>query len=101
MLRSNHVPPILDVQHLSKFFPIYHGVIRRKVTGQVRAVDDVTIQVYPGETLGLVGESGCGKSTLARTIIRLYEPTGGNVEFEGEDLLALRGEKLRNKRRRI
>ncbi len=69
--------------------------------GQVKAVDDVSLVVNKGETLGLVGESGCGKSTLGRTLIRLYEPTSGTVHFRSEDFLKMGGEKLRQSRRQI
>jgi len=72
---------ILDVKGLKKYFPIQKGLLRR-VVGYVKAVDDVSFFVREGETLGLVGESGCGKTTAGRTIIRLYEPTGGDVFFK-------------------
>lgn len=98
---KNPQPAILDVQELTKYFPIWKGMVRKRLGGHVHAVDGVSLQVYPGETLGLVGESGCGKSTMARTIIKLQEPTGGRVTFEGEDFFSLRGEALRRKRRRI
>ncbi len=76
---------ILEVKHLKKYFPLKKG--KFKEGGPcVKAVDDITFDLYEGETLGLVGESGCGKSTLGRTIIRLYEPTSGEVIFEGEDV---------------
>jgi oligopeptide transport system ATP-binding protein len=91
---------ILRVSHLRKYFPIRKGVFRR-VVGQVKAVDDISFDVYRGETLGLVGESGCGKTTAGRTIIRLYQPTGGDVSFEGVNLATLRGNKLRQVRRKI
>ena len=76
---------ILEVKHLKKYFPLKKGKFK---DGDpcVKAVDDITFDLYEGETLGLVGESGCGKSTLGRTIIRLYEPTSGEVIFEGEDI---------------
>ena len=71
---------LLDVKGLKKYFPIQKGFLR-KVVGHVKAVDEVTFFVRQGETLGLVGESGCGKTTAGRTILRLYEPTGGEVLF--------------------
>lgn len=87
---STYTPPkdgnlLLDVRGLKKYFPIQKGLLRR-VVGYVKAVDDVTFFVREGETLGLVGESGCGKTTAGRTIIRLYEPTGGEVFFKSRVL---------------
>jgi peptide/nickel transport system ATP-binding protein len=76
--------PILSVEGLKTHFPIQKGFLRRTV-GHVRAVDDVSFSVYQGETLGLVGESGCGKTTLARTVLRVYEPTGGSVVYKRPD----------------
>jgi len=92
--------PLLRATGLRKHFPIRKGLLLRE-TGRVRAVDGVSLEVHPGETLGLVGESGCGKSTLGRTLIRLYEPTDGGLEYKGEDFLAMRGERLRSMRRHI
>ncbi|MEW6545488.1 MAG: ABC transporter ATP-binding protein [Bacillota bacterium] len=93
--------PLLEVRGLKKYFPIRTGVLRR-VTGWVRAVDGVSLTVRRrGESLGIVGESGCGKSTLARTILRLVEPTGGSVVFDGHDITSLRGEDLRRMRRHM
>ncbi|MEZ0392197.1 MAG: ABC transporter ATP-binding protein [Pseudobdellovibrionaceae bacterium] len=91
---------ILEVKNIKKYFPIRKGLLLREV-GQVKAVDDVSFTVRKGETLGLVGESGCGKSTLGRTLIRLYEPTSGGIQFKGSDFLKVRGEKLRKMRREM
>ena len=78
---------LLDVKNLKKYFPIQKGLLRRTV-GNVKAVDDVSFFVREGETLGLVGESGCGKTTAGRCIIRLYEPTGGQVLFKSHQVLS-------------
>jgi len=91
---------LLRVDHLKKFFPIRRGVFSR-VVGWVKAVDNVSFHVERGETLGLVGESGCGKTTVGRSILRLIEPTAGEVYFGGEDLRALKGGDLRTVRRRM
>ena len=90
---------LLDVRSLKMHFP-YHGVVRNGAN-VVKAVEDVSLWLDDGETLGLVGESGCGKSTLARTIARLYRPTAGEILFRGENLAALEGERLRQARRQI
>ena len=71
---------LLELKHLKMHFPITKGLLRR-VVGHVRAVDDVSFSVYEGETLGLVGESGCGKTTLGRSIMRIYEPTAGQILY--------------------
>ena len=92
--------PLVDVRSLKKYFPIRKGLLQREV-GRVHAVDDVTFAVREGETLGLVGESGCGKSTLGRTIVRLLEPTDGNVLFQGRDISSLGTRALRPLRRQM
>ncbi|MDI6712018.1 MAG: dipeptide ABC transporter ATP-binding protein [Anaerosomatales bacterium] len=92
---------ILSVRNLKKYFPVEQGVLMSRFGGHVSAVDDVSFDVEQGETLGLVGESGCGKSTTGRCIIRLLEPTAGEVEFEGRDVLALRGKDLKAFRRDV
>lgn len=89
---------LLDVQHLKTYFPIKGGVVRKAV-GYVHAVEDVSFQIHEQETFGLVGESGCGKSTTGRSILRLIEPTGGAITFDGVDLHNLDKESLRQKRR--
>lgn len=91
---------ILEVRNVKKYFPIKKGLLLREV-GQVKAVDDVSFDVRQGETLGLVGESGCGKSTLGRTLIRLYEPTAGTIQFQGSNFLSVKGEKLRKMRQNM
>ncbi|MGE5375947.1 MAG: ABC transporter ATP-binding protein [Bacteroidota bacterium] len=91
---------LLRVENLMMHFPIRRGVFQRQV-GAVRAVDGVSFEIKRGETLGLVGESGCGKSTTGRTILQLYKPTAGEVEFEGVDLVKLKGEQMRQMRRKM
>ncbi|WP_043836585.1 MULTISPECIES: ABC transporter ATP-binding protein [unclassified Amycolatopsis] len=93
--------PILSVRELVKHFPVRTGVLFKRTIGQVKAVDGVSFDLQPGETLGVVGESGCGKSTLAQVLMRLEEPTGGSATFEGRDLFKLRGAELRRMRREI
>ncbi|HEX5615763.1 MAG TPA: oligopeptide/dipeptide ABC transporter ATP-binding protein [Acidimicrobiia bacterium] len=92
--------PLLEVEHLVKEFPIRAGLFRREI-GRVSAVADVSFTVRRGETFGLVGESGCGKSTTGRCILRLIEPTSGTVRFGGRDVLELRGNELREMRKRM
>jgi len=92
--------PLLEVRGLQTWFPIRRGLLQR-VTGHVKAVDGVDFTLAKGETLGLVGESGCGKTTVGRTILRLIEPTGGEVRFEGRDVLKMGAEELRLLRRRM
>ncbi|NLA90627.1 MAG: ABC transporter ATP-binding protein, partial [Synergistaceae bacterium] len=92
--------PLLEVNNLKKHFPVRSGLLQR-VTAHVRAVDGVSFHIDKGETLGLVGESGCGKSTTGRVVLRLLPATSGEVRFEGDDLLALKGEELRWARKRF
>jgi oligopeptide transport system ATP-binding protein len=92
--------PLLQVKNLKKYFPIKGGILSKTV-GHVQAVDDISFDLYPGETVGLVGESGCGKSTAAQTILRLIEPTGGEVFFEGQDILKLGKKPMRALRRQM
>nr|WP_277881499.1 ABC transporter ATP-binding protein [Hymenobacter cyanobacteriorum] len=94
----NGSEPLLQVQNLQVYFPLRKGFFRR-ATDYVRAVDDVSFTLYPGETIGLVGESGCGKTTLGRALLRLTEPTAGSILFEGTDLAKLSSGDLRRRRR--
>ena len=100
MSRPESGEVLLRVRQLQTWFPIEKGVFRRTV-GHVRAVDGVDLELEAGRTLALVGESGCGKTTLGRSLLRLVEPSGGQVFFEGRDLLALDPGELRAVRRRI
>jgi peptide/nickel transport system ATP-binding protein len=90
--------PLLKVEGLKTWYPLRKGIFNR-VYGHVKAVDDVTFEVYEGETLGLVGESGCGKTTLGRSILRLAEPTDGKIWFDGIEVTALKGQTLRDFRK--
>ena len=92
--------PLLQVQNLCTWYPIKKGLFG-KTKSYVKAVDDITFDVFPGETLGLVGESGCGKTTLGRSILRLVEPTSGNIIFDGKDLTKLGKAELRKMRRDV
>ncbi len=80
---------LLVVEDLKKHFPVTRGIVFQKQVGAVKAVDGVSFTVREGETLGVVGESGCGKSTMARCVMRLLDPTGGRVVFDGRDITRL------------
>ena len=98
MRNSNH--KILEVKNLKKYFPITKGVFSR-VVNHVKAVDDISFYIKPGETLGLVGESGCGKTTVSRVILQLTEPTEGKVYFEGTDVFSLKGDSIKQLRKNM
>jgi len=91
---------LLEVKNLKVHFPVKHGLFSR-VREFVKAVDDVSFAIAPGETLGLVGESGCGKTTLGRALVRLIEPTAGSVLLHGEDITQMNGSELRTRRRKF
>ncbi len=91
---------LLEVKQLKKYFPIRSQLLKREV-GAVKAVDGVTFSLNTGETIGIVGESGCGKSTLGRVLMKVYEPTGGEIYFGGRDITRLRGAELKEHRKQI
>jgi oligopeptide/dipeptide ABC transporter ATP-binding protein len=92
---------LVAVEGLTKYFPITQGIVFQRQVGAVHAVEDVSFQIRPGETLGLVGESGCGKSTCARLIAKLLQPTSGKIFFEGQDITGYSTKKMRPLRREI
>ena len=93
--------PLVQVRDLVKHFPLTRGIVMQRRIGAVRAVDGVSFDVHRGETLGLVGETGCGKSTTAKLIMRLLDPTAGEVRFDGRDITRLRGARLKAVRREM
>ncbi|MCP1309961.1 ABC transporter ATP-binding protein [Paenibacillus tyrfis] len=95
-----HDRPLLQVLNLKKHYPIHGGLFRRQV-GSIQAVNDFSLTMRRGETVGLVGESGCGKSTTGRAIMRLIEPTAGTIFFEGQDITRIKGEGLRQIRKHM
>jgi oligopeptide/dipeptide ABC transporter ATP-binding protein len=90
--------PLVKVEGIKKYFPITQGILFQHHVGNVHAVDGVDLQIYPGQTVGLVGETGCGKSTLARVVMRLYDPTEGRIWFDGHDITNLKGKQLQELR---
>ncbi len=93
--------PLLTVRGLRMHFPVTEGIVRRRVTGEVKAVDGVDFTIARGETMGLVGESGCGKTTTGRCILRLERPTDGDIIYDGTNIATLDGKALRAYRQRI
>ena len=105
MIDQTSANPLLSLQHLQKYYPVTAGTFK-KVVGHVKAVDDVSLNVFQGETLGIVGESGCGKTTLGKCVVRLHQPTGGKIllrqeDGEMKDLLALNKAESFSARKRI
>ncbi len=97
---STNGQPLLEIKGMKKYFPVKGGVLMR-AKAQLKAVDDVTLSLQPGETLGLVGESGCGKSTLGKCVCRLHDVTDGSIHFNGNDITHLKGKPLKPYRRHI
>jgi ABC-type glutathione transport system ATPase component len=93
--------PLVEVRNLTKIYPLGESIFGGGTKGEVRAVDDVSLSIEAGETLGLVGESGSGKSTLGRLVLRLVEPTSGSIRFDGHDLVAAGHDELRRMRRNM
>src|SRR5438445_4272135 len=92
---------LVELEDLRVWFPIRSGIVLDRHVGDIKAVDGVSLTIERGETLGLVGESGCGKSTVGRAILRLYEPTGGRVIFDGQDITTIGEGLMRPLRRRM
>ena len=92
---------LLEAVELKKYFPVTKGLLISKVTGHIKAVDGVSFELYPGETLGIVGESGCGKSTTAKMMLMLEEPTEGSIRFEGKDIHSADADTRREYRRSV
>ena len=99
--RPDSAAPLLSLRGLTKSFPIRAAMLSRRRHGEVRAVDHVDLDVWPGETVGLVGESGCGKSTLGRLALRLIDPSAGSIRFHDRDLATLARGELKAFRRRM
>ncbi|MFI1096751.1 ABC transporter ATP-binding protein [Streptomyces sp. NPDC020917] len=99
--RATTREPILEVRGLVKHFPLTQGILFKKQIGAVKAVDGVDFDLFPGETLGIVGESGCGKSTVAKLVMNLEQPTAGSIRYKGQDISKLSGRALKAVRRNI
>src|ERR1700737_1010180 len=99
--RKNMPAPLLELQNLQKYFPVSTGMMLRRQIGWVKAVDGVDFAVWPGETLGLIGEAGCGKTTTSKLILLQETPTAGTIRFSGENIPALEGQERMGYRREV
>ncbi len=100
-MTATHTEPLIEVRDLVKHFPLTRGIVFQRQIGAVQAVDGVSFDVRRGETLGIVGETGCGKSTTARLLVRLLDPTSGQIRFEGEDIAGRRRDELKALHREV
>src|SRR3954451_19047862 len=100
-VEANGEGALIDVEHLKVFFPIKQGILIEREVARVHAVNDVTLSIAEGETLGLVGESGCGKTTMSRAIMRLIDSTEGSIRFRGEDVTKAGRRKMEPLRREM
>src|SRR2546428_5676510 len=98
---NNMSAALLELANIQKYFPVNTGALLRRKLGWVKAVDGVDIAIYPGETLGLIGESGCGKTTTSKLILLQETPTAGTIRFDGEDISTLGGQELMRYRREV
>jgi len=97
---QTEIPPLVEIRNLVKYYPIRGGVFLKEIAS-VKAVDGVSMTIRQGETVGLVGESGCGKTTLGRAVLRLEEPTSGEVRFEGKNILTYNQHQMRTLRKQM
>src|SRR6516165_3150767 len=93
--------PLLELEHVQKYFPVSTGAVLRRKIGWVKAVDGVDFAIHPSETLGLIGESGCGKTTTSKLILLQETPTAGNIRYQGKEIGALKGPELMRYRREV